>query len=337
MMSDDALEPHHHRHRSLSGAEKVAALLLVMGKPVASRLLNHFEPAELKVITRSAAELRGVPIEVVEQLVEEFATEFVNGADLQGNPDRVQNLIEGALPPEQVAEIMSDVRGNSNQSTWEKIGSVPVQTLAPYMAIQHPQVVTLVMSKLGSGTAAEVMQLLPRTLRNEVTRRMLLLAPVADAALRVIESRMHQDLVVNPPAPAGASTKRMADIINKMTPEAIEDVLKALEAERPEDAEALRSKLFTFDDLVRLPSRSRQVLFENVSSDRIVIALAGTDEAFRQNVLSSLTARARRLVENELAGASNTPAKEVAAARRTIVDTLLSMASRGEVELREDE
>jgi flagellar motor switch protein FliG len=321
---------------TLKGPDKVAALLLVMGKPVASRLLGHFEPAELKVITRSAAELRAVPIDMLETLVEEFASEFANGADLRGNPDRAENLIEGVLPPDQVADIMSDVRGSSNQSTWEKIATVPAPALSSYLELQHPQVITLCLSKLGTGIAAEVMQLLPREMRNEVTRRLFLQAPVADAALRVIENRMHQDLVLNPPPPAGAGTKRIADIINKMAPEHIEDLLRSLEAERPEDAEALRSKLFTFDDLVTLPQKTRQVLFEKVPSDRIVVALAGTDDIFRANVLSSLTARARRLVETELAGASATPAREVTAARRVIVDTLLAMAGRGEVLLRED-
>jgi flagellar motor switch protein FliG len=318
----------------LRGPEKVAALLLVMGKPVASRLLGHFEPAELKVITRSAAELRAVPIDLLEELVEEFAAEFANGADLEGTVDRAENLLSGVLPPDQVAEIMSDVRGSSNSSTWEKIAAVPAGVLAKYLVLEHPQVIALTISKLGTGVAAEVMQLLPRELRNEVTRRLFLVAPVADAALRVIEQRMHHDLVVNPPIPDGAGTKRLADIVNKMSPEHVEDLLKSLEAERPEDAEALRSKLFTFEDLVRLPPKSRQVLFEKVASDRIVVALAGTNDEFRINVLSSLTARARRLVENELAGAANTPAKDVAAARRLIVDTLLTMAGRGEVELR---
>lgn len=332
MTSDATYEP--TTYEPLRGPDKVAALLLVMGKPVASRLLGHFEPAELKVITRCAAELRAVPIEALEDLVEEFATEFANGADLQGTVDRAEDLLSGVLPPEQVAEIMSDVRGSSNSSTWEKIAAVPSTALAQYLILQHPQVIALTLSKVGTGTAAEIMQLLPRDLRNETTRRLFLIAPVADAALRVIETRLHQDLVLNPPVPAGAGTKRLADIVNKMTPEHIEDLLKSLEAERPEDAEALRSKLFTFDDLVRLPPKTRQTLFEKVPSDRIVIALTNTSEEFRINVLSSLTARARRLVENELAGAANSPAKDVAAARRLIVDTLLAMAGRGEVELR---
>ena len=63
-------------------------------------------------------------------------------------------------------------------------------------------------------------------------------------------------------------------------------------------------------------------------------ALATADPDLRATMLSSLTARARRLVENELSSAGTPPAKEVAAARRFIADLLLDMAERGEVELR---
>jgi flagellar motor switch protein FliG len=323
--------------RILSGPDKVAALLLVMGKSVASRLLGHFEVTELKAITRSAAELGALPIDVLEGLVEEFATEFTTGADVRITADKAEDLLSAALPPDQVADIMSDVRGSSNQSTWNKIASLLPSVLAHYLSSEHPQVVTLTLSKLGTSTAADVMQLLPRPLRHEVTRRMFFVAPVADAALRVIETRLYHDLIVAPPLPAGAATKRLAEIVNKMRPENIEDVLKALEAERPEDAEALRSKLFTFDDLVSLPQRARQALFEKVSNEKIVLALAQTSEEFRTNVLSSLTVRARRLVEAELASSSNAAPREVAGARRLIVETLLSMASRGEVMLRDED
>ncbi len=321
---------------TLKGPQKVAALLLVMGKPLASRLLGHFDAAELKLITRSAAELGSVPVDVVEDLVEEFGGAFSNGVELRGNADRAENLLSGVLPPEQVADIMSDVLGNSNSSIWEKIGALPPQTLADYLGRQHPQVLALALSKLSAGGAAAIMELLSRERRNETTRRLIALAPVADAALRVIELRINQDLILNPPAQAGAGTSRLAGIINKMAPEHVEDVLRSLEVDRPKEAEALKGKLFSFDDLVTLPQKTRQALFEKVASDEIVKALTGTDTTFRVNVLSSLTARARRLVENEMISAGATPARDVAAARRLIVDMLLAMAERGEIELRQD-
>ena len=326
----------YETNRLLNSAEKVAALLLVMGKPLASRLLGHFDPTELKLITRSAAELGSVPIHVLEDLVEEFAGEFSNGMELRGTVDGAQDLLTGALPPEQVADIMSDVRGSSNSGLWEKIEAVPAPALGEYLSRQHPQVLALVLSKLPPGAGAAIMEMLAREVRNEATRRLLALGPVADAALRVIEVQIHQALIVQPPVPAGAAAAKIANIINKMAPEHVDDMLRSLQAERPEDAEALRAKLFSFDDLATLPPRSRQALFEKVPSDRIVVALSSSDGEFRANVLSSLTARARRLVENELTGAGELPAKEVAAARRAIVDTLLAMAERGEVELRDE-
>ncbi len=324
-------------YRPLKGPEKVAALLLVMGKPLASRLLGHFDPAELKAITRSAAQLGAVPIDVLEDLVEEFAGQFSEGAELLGSFDQAENLLTGVLPPEQVADIMSDVRGSSNGSTWDQIAAIAPQVLADYLTRQHPQVLTLALSRLTPQRAAAIMELLPREARNAATRRLLALGPVADAALRVLETRLKGDLILNPPAPPGAGTSRIASIINKMAPEHAADVMEALRVERPADAEALSAKLFKFDDLLTLPAKTRQALFESVSSERIVLALSDTDAEFRANILSSLTARARRLVENELAGAGASPPKDVAAAKRAIVDTLLAMAERGDVELRDDE
>jgi flagellar motor switch protein FliG len=323
-------------YRPLMGPEKVAALLLVMGKPLASKLLGHFDAGELKLITRSAAELGSVPMDVLEELVEEFAGDFSKELELHGTADQAEGLLAGALPPDQVADIMSDVLGNSNKTIWQKIASLTPQILTDYLMNQHPQVIALSLSKVDAGAAAEIMALLPKLVRNETMRRLLSMRIIADPAIRLIEVRIHDELIVNPPRPAGATASRMADIINKMAPEHMQELLASLEQDRPEEAEFLRSKLFSFDDLVKLPQKTRQVLFEKVPSERIVLALIGTDEDFCSNVLSSLTARARRLVENEMSNAGSAPQKDILAARRGIVGMLLEMAESGDVELHAD-
>ena len=91
--------------RHLKGSDKVAALLLAMGKPVAGRLLKHFDPVELRQITKSASGLGAVPTPVLEALVEEFSSHFSNGLDLLGNAGEAEQLLTGAFPPEQVANL----------------------------------------------------------------------------------------------------------------------------------------------------------------------------------------------------------------------------------------
>ncbi len=327
--------PHRSQnYRPLRGADKVAALLLSINQPLAGRILKYFDPVELRLITRAAADLGVVPANAVENLVEEFSEQFTVGADLQGAAGEAEHLLAGVLPPEQVAELMSDVMGSANQSIWEKLSAIQESTFANYLAKEHPQTASLILSKVSPQCAAKVMGFMQRELRNQLMRRMLVPKPVADAVLRIIEATLKDDLLLNVARNIAADThSRMADIINKMEREQMEDVLVSLAESKPKEAEILRGLLFTFDDIIKLSPRARTTLFDKVPTDKVVIALKGADPAFRDIVLSSLASRARRLVEHELNNGSSVPQRDILKARRAVADLALEMAERNEIEL----
>jgi flagellar motor switch protein FliG len=79
------------------------------------------------------------------------------------------------------------------------------------------------------------------------------------------------------------------------------------------------------------------VLFDKIPTELVVLALKGTDSAFRDTILSSLAARARRMVESELANSSPVQQRDVLKARRTIADAALELASTGQIELNSQE
>ncbi len=323
-------------NRMLNGPEKVAALLLAMGKPLASRLLKHFDPTELKIITRSAAALGAVPIAALETLVEELAQQFSRGVDLRGTAAEVESLLGSVLPPDQVAEIMSDVLGSSNSSTWVRLSGLPEADLAAYVGKEHPQTAALILARLTPEAAAKTLAVLPRDLRNTLTRRMLGLRPVSEATIKILENKLRDDLLSGTPRDAGSNTQgRVADILNRMEPDQAEDVLSSMAEEKPVDVAAVRSKMFSFNDIVTLPQKAKSVLVDRVSTEQITMALRGTDAAFRDAVLSALGARARRLIENEL-NAEGGSAKDISAARRAISTTVLQLIALGEIELAGD-
>jgi flagellar motor switch protein FliG len=305
-----------------------------MGKPAAGRLLKHFDVDELKLITRSVADLGSVPIPTLEGLVEEFAGQFVSGVDLQGSTAEVEQLLSGILTPEQVADIMADVTGNSNHAIWDRLSSISETVFASYLSKEHPQTAAFVLSKVVPTCAAKVMGQLPRDLRNELMRRMVSIAPVQESATRIIQSQLAEDLLLNLSRQNGNDhNARMADIINKMERDQMEDVLQSLAAVRPKAAEVLRGLLFTFDDIIKLQPKARMVLFDKIPTELVVLALKGTDTAFRDAILSSLAARARRIVDNELASGGPALQRDVLKARRMIADTALELAENGEIEL----
>lgn len=324
--------------RFLSGPERVAALLLAMGKPLAGRLLQHFDVDDLKLITKSVAELGRVPAPALETLVEDFAGQFASGADLLGSPNEVEQLLEGALSPEQIADVMSDVTGNSNQAMWERLSNVPDAVFCAYLTKEHPQTSAFILSKVSPACAAKVMGQFPRDLRNEMMRRMLSLAPVTEAAVRIIQGQLQEDLLSNLSRQSGSEQNvKIANIINKMERDQMEDVMQSLSASRPKAAEVLRGLMFTFDDIIKLQSKARSVLFDKIPTELVVLALKGTDASFRDAILSSLAARARRIVDNELANGGPALQRDVLKARRMIADTALELSGNGEIELNSSE
>jgi flagellar motor switch protein FliG len=320
--------------RPLFGAEKVAALLLALDKPVAGRLLKRLDSLELRQVTRAASELGPVNPATVEKLIAEFQEQFSAGAELLGSAGEAESLLAGALPPEEAAEILSDVLGNSNKAMWDRLSAAPESALASYLQKEHPQTFALVLSKLSPGTAARIMAQTPKDLRNSLMRRMLSPRPVMDPMMRLLERTLHEDLLLNVARNTGADThSKIADIINKMERDQIEDVLQSLAEDRPRDAETLRSLLFTFEDIAKLSTKARAMIFDRVPADRVVLALKGTDGVFRELILSSMGARARRMVENELNTGGPAQQRDVMKARRAIADAVLDMAERNEIEI----
>lgn len=320
--------------RNLKGSEKAAVLLLAMGKPTAGKLLKHFDPLELRKITLSAAELGAVQTTVLETLVEEFCANFSTGVDLLGNAGEAEQLLTGAFPPEQVADILSDVLGSSHSGMWEKLVEIPEEAFAAYLLKEHPQSAAFILSKVNTSFAARIVAQLPRDFRNQLMRRMLTFEPVDEAALRSVESVLQEDLLASAARLSSSSPHmRMAEIVNKLEPDQVEDVVQSLAANRPKEAEMLRRLLFSFEDMLKLSAKARAIVFDRIPTERVVLALRGSDQEFRDGVLSSLTSRARRLVESELDAGAEAPPREVAKARRAIADLVLELAQRNEIEL----
>jgi flagellar motor switch protein FliG len=317
----------------LNGPQRAAALLLSMGRPLASRLLKHFDDVELRDVTRAATQLGAIPRASLEALVDEFADHFTAGLDLQSSVGEVEQLLTEALPAEQAAGILSDVFGGAISEVWEKVGVTVDSKLALYLEREHPQTSCYILAKLDSGYSAGVLSKMGRELRNEIIRRMISPQPTSEAALKIVEAALSADLLGNQQSGASDTRARVADIVNKLEPSEVEDVMQSIEQLQPKEAAALKKMLFSFEDLVKLSVRARSTLFDNISTDIVVLAFRGAAPEFRDAVLSSMASRARRLVESELNNGASPPQREIAKARRAIVEVVLKLAQRGEIEL----
>ncbi len=321
--------------RALTGAEKAAALLLMMGKPPAARLLKQFDQPDLQAVARAAAGRGAISATTLDHLVDEFATDFSAGADLFGDAGQVKNLLADSLPPEQIADILGAESSETNAAdVWQDLGRAPESAIIALLMAERSTTATYILSKLNPAVATKIISGLPRDRRNAALCGLLAPLDVTPLAARLIEESVGSALKQTPKSAAGADGRsRLAGIINGLDSEEAEDAMRALEQARPKDAAAVKTMLFSFNDLPKLSERARALLFDRASIDIVVMALRGTDEDFRNTVLSSMPSRGRRLVEGELNSGAFAPPQDIAKARKAIAEIVLGMASRNEIEL----
>lgn len=316
---------------TLSGVEKVTVLLLALGRPKAAQLLKRMEAEEIRLIARAANRLPAVSPDDLARLVEEFAKLFSGGVNFVGTTSEVRSLLADVMTEEEIADLLSDSSGGE-EPVWNKVARLQDEIIRAYLLREHPQTVALILSRLNPAHAARLIGSLPHDLRNTLLNRMLGIRRIAPDALEVLEATLREDLITLQ-APAAGTHTGIADIMNRLDKVQFDAALKHLSQARPADVEAMRSLLFTFDDLGSLPPKALTLVFNQIPAERLVLALRGTDFEFQDAVLAGLPARARRMVEMELQAENDASGREIAEARRAVVDVVLKLMAQRQIEL----
>jgi flagellar motor switch protein FliG len=319
---------------ALAGPQKAAAVLLAMDRTAAQSLLRHFTPDELREVTIAAAKLGSLPHATLDVLVERFHQAFVDGSGLYGDEAQARELVGGAVTSDLVTSYLQAAFEDGPVNVWKGMAALPEKFLTAFLANEHPLIVTYILSRLDAQLTARLVAVLPRDLRNATLCKLISPPEITPQSLELLERALRHVLLGGATGGSAEEARaRIADIINGLEPAEAEDVMKALEAARPQDAKAVRSLLFSFLHLPRLSQRARSLLFDKLSTDLVVLALRGADAEFREASLAAMAARSRRLVESELASSTAAKAVDIAKARREVVKIVLAMAQRGELEL----
>jgi flagellar motor switch protein FliG len=333
-MASSAQSPAIAYSRPISGAEKVAILLLALERSLASQLLYKFDQHDIAIIRAASEQLEPITADDLVGLVEEFAQRFMQGSGLVGNTGEIRQLLDSAL--ESSAARNDEPR--PGRPVWEAITELDEDKIVTFLLAEHPQTATYILSRAGPQFAAIILCRLPVENRNDLVRRMVNLKPVSESPAACIESCITRGLLGDDgSAAANEARSRLANIINMMDNEEKNQVIDKLLEEKPAEAEDVKRRLFSFEDIEAMPHKARLTLFDAAATDVVTTALAGVEDPLREMILSSLSSRTRRMVEAELKNAGDLDAAQIKDARRTIAATALQLAERGEIELRAEQ
>jgi flagellar motor switch protein FliG len=321
----------------LSAADKVTALLLTMSKPSADSIIKKFDNREIRLVAHAATALPPVPEEAIEALIDELYAALEIPDALAGSPNGAQQLLSGVFSDDQISEILSELSGTSSERVWSKLDDVKDERIAEFIGSEQPQVAAVILSRLDVSKAAAVLEKLSGEQRADLSRRLLVLKPIGDAAMQLVGERLGQELFGESVVDVGETVNqhaRLASILNKLEREQIEEILVSIEEMDPAHAARVKGYVFTFEDIAGMEAEDRARLMDEVPAERVVMALREAAPELVELILQVLSPRSRRIVEAELATDVRVPPKSIGEARRWIAVLALSMADRALIKLR---
>src|SRR5690606_486946 len=107
--------------------------------------------------------------------------------------------------------------------------------------------------------------------------------------------------------------------------------LTALEELDREGAERIKSLMFTFEDLTRLDMAAIQTLLTRMDKKDLALALKGANEQVKDFFFSNMSARAGKLLKDDMDAMGPVRLKDVDEAQSRMVSTAKDMAARGEI------
>jgi flagellar motor switch protein FliG len=318
----------------LSGRQKAAVLLISLGPDIAAKVYQHLSPEEVEQLTMEIANLRKVDLEQREQVMREFhelavAREYIS----MGGIDYAREVLERALGGEEAERILMKLTSTLQVRPFHFMRKADPNQVISFLQEEHPQTMALVLSYLEPHQAALVLSSLPEPLQADVARRIATMTGTSPDVIaeveQVLESKISMMSIFDNAQTGGVDA--VVKILNGVDRSTERSILEALERDDPELAEEIKNRMFVFEDIVMLDSRSIQRVIRDVDPKDLQLALKVSSDEVREIIFSNMSKRMAETFKEDMEFMGPVRLRDVEDAQQRIVGLIRRLEEAGEI------
>ena len=320
----------------LNKIDKAAVLLLSLGEADAAQVLRHLGPKEVQKVGTAMAQLRNVQKNQIEQVMGEFVEIVGDQTSLGvGSDGYIRKMLTQALGEDKAGGLIDRILLGGNTSGLDSLKWMEPRAVADVIRYEHPQIQAIVVAYLDPDQAGEVLSHFDHKVRLDIVLRVSSLNTVQPAALKELNLILEKQFSGNANTTRATlgGVKRAADIMNYLDSSVEGQLMDAIRDVDEDLSSQIEDLMFVFDNLADVDDRGIQVLLREVSSDVLVLALKGADEAIKEKVFKNMSKRASELLRNDLEAKGPVRISEVEGAQKEILTIARRMAEAGEIVL----
>lgn len=316
----------------LTNAEKAVLLLLSLDEDVARPIVEELDEEEIRKLRAVASTMREVPKDALDQTFREFLDRSQSAVAVpRGGLPYLRRLSAKALGEERTRAVFED--GVTSPLT--RLERAPAEDVASLLEAEPPQLAAAILSVLPPTSASSILYAMAEERQAAVVRHVGRLTQIPAKVLEDVAAALAANLPTSEASTLVSidGVAKAAELLNATGKAGQDAILGALDGEDPDLASDVRQAMFTFDDLVRVPSRAMRVLLREVPGDRLVVALKNAPDELVDAVLAGLSSRAAQMVRDDLEALAHAKKSDVVAARKEIVGIALRLEADGQMDL----
>ena len=321
---------------ALTGTQKSAILMMLLGEEEASEIIRNLSPKEVQHLGSAMYSVQGLDQDTVNKVLDEFLEIIKEQTSLGlGSDSYIRNVMTKALGNDKAQSVLGRITPTSSNRPIEILDWMDARAIAEMVLDEHPQIISLIISYLEPSVGADVMNMLPVDLQADVIRRVATLETVQPDALRELEMVMQRKFAANTSLRASqvGGVKAAAALMNFTQQDTEQRIMKVLGKDDKDLMQAIQENMFLFENLIESDDRSLQTLLRSVETEDIVVAMKGADEALRDKLFACMSSRAAANIMDEMEALGPVRLTEVQDAQKAIINVARRLSDEGAIVL----
>ena len=321
---------------NISGAQRAAVLMLLLGEQQASEIIKFLNPTEVQALGGAMVAVSDVSQEAVNEILDDFVSTIKKQSSLGlGTTDYVEKVFKRALGDDKAASVLGRILPGQSTKGLEILQWMDARAIADMIKTEHPQVTAIILSVLDHQVAADVLNFLPDESRAEIIQRVASLETVQPSAMQELESIMKLQFSTNTSSKSSSfgGIKAAAQIMNSTKTALENSIMKGLEEIDADLMMRIQDNMFTFENLGAVDNKGIQVLMRAVDNNQLMIAMKGASEEVKARFFDNMSERARGMFKDEMDAKGLMRLSDVEEAQKQIMRSARKLSDSGELVL----
>jgi flagellar motor switch protein FliG len=318
----------------LSGRQKAAILLITLGPEKSAQIFKHLKEEDIEQLTLEIANMRTVSPEEKESILNEFyqvclAQDYIS----EGGISYAKEILERALGSQKALEVINKLTASLQVRPFDFVRKADPSQILNFIQGEHPQTIALILAYLKPQQAATIVSALPQDKQADVARRIAIMDRTSPDIIKEIERVLERKLssMVTQDYTMAGGLAAIVDILNSVDRGTEKYIMESLEVQDADLAEQIRKRMFIFDDIITLDSRSIQRVIREVENGDWALALKSANEEVQKSIFVNMSKRLAEMIKEDMDYMGPVRLRDVEEAQQKIVNVIRKLEDAGEI------